>query len=263
MTTPQFHQLHLSKDFENIEFISDLHLDPSHPATFNAWKNYMLSTQADAIFILGDLFESWVGSDILDAVSPLGDFERDCTAVIQKSAENAIIYILAGNRDFLLDKDFAKATDITLLPDPTVLLWAKSRTIISHGDLLCTDDIAYQEYRKMVHSPQWQQQALAMPIAQRIQVAKQMRQQSEQSKQNNADEIMDVNPETVSSWMQAAEATRIIHGHTHRPADHTLTEDQTRIVLSDWDLDTTPEKQRAEVLQWSVTEGLRRIPINT
>ena len=259
MTTLQFRQLHLSKDFQSIEFLSDLHLDLTRLTTFKAWQKYMLNTQADAIFILGDLFESWVGADILDAPAPLGDFERQCASVIQKAAEKSIIYIMAGNRDFLLAQDFADKTDSTLLPDPTLLLWGKHRTIITHGDLLCTDDTAYQEYRKMVHSPAWQQQALAMPLEQRIQVALQMRAQSEQSKQTNSDAIMDVNPQAVLSWLQAAEATCIIHGHTHRPQDHLLSDELERIVLSDWDLDTAPEKQRAEILQWSIAEGLKRI----
>ncbi|MGL4667851.1 MAG: UDP-2,3-diacylglucosamine diphosphatase, partial [Saezia sp.] len=173
----------------------------------------------------------------------------------------SILYIISGNRDFLLTKDFADATDATLLPDPTLLLWANRSAIITHGDLLCTDDLPYQKFREMVHAPAWQQQALAMPLAQRIQVAKQMRAQSEQSKQTNDYNIMDVNQDAVLNWFHTAEASRMIHGHTHRPQDHVLPDGQERIVLSDWDLDTEAEKQRAEILQWSVEEDLKRIPV--
>ena len=261
MKTPQFHQIHLPEEFQTIEFLSDLHLDQAHPATFNAWQKYMLNTQTDAIFILGDLFESWVGADILNAPSPLGDFERQCAQVIQKAAEKSSIYIMAGNRDFLLSQDFAGKTSSTQLTDPTLLSWGENCAIITHGDLLCTDDITYQEYRKMVNSPIWQQQALAMPLQQRIQVAQQMRMQSEQSKQTNSDEIMDANSNTVSSWMKTAQTTRMIHGHTHHPHHHILSDNQERIVLSDWHLDTTPEKQKAEILQWSITDGLKRISL--
>lgn len=257
---PTFHQLTLPPSYTCIEFISDLHLEPSTPSTFTAWQHYMQTTQADALFILGDLFESWVGDDILGAPAPLGDFERQCAQTIHTTAQHCQIFFIHGNRDFLIQQPFAQHTAITLLPDPTLLLWQNTSTILTHGDLLCTDDLKYQQYRQMIHTPQWQQQALAMPLQLRLATAQQMRQKSIEAQKHNTMEIMDVNPEAVLSWMQEAQAQLMIHGHTHRPHDHQLTPTTQRIVLTDWDLNH-PEHKRAQVLRWQKNHHPTRIQL--
>lgn len=257
---PTFHELELPPQTQCIEFISDLHLDAQNRPVFEAWQRYMKNTHADAVFILGDLFESWVGDDILSAPSALGDFERECAAVLAQTAQNCTVYFMAGNRDFFAGLQMPQALHITLLPDPTLLLWNAQKTILTHGDLLCTDDVKYQEFRQMVHNPLWQQQVLRMPLEARIATAQQMRQQSEMAKKTNAAQIMDVNAQEVAIWMNAAQATDMIHGHTHRPADHFLANGQKRIVLTDWDLNAQP-MPKAEVLRWEKGQAFERISL--
>lgn len=247
-----FHDLHLAEDIQQIEFISDLHLDNKTPKTLECWKRYMQNSRADAIFILGDLFESWIGDDILEAPAPIGNLERHVANVLKTASQK--IYFIHGNRDFLIQDGFAQAADITLLPDPTRLFWKQQQAILTHGDLLCIDDINYQTFRKTVRAPQWQQQALSMPLQARMAMAEQMRMQSQEATKQTAAEIMDVNESEVDTWLQAANTKLLIHGHTHRPATHQLQNNSQRIVLTDWDLENST---KAEVLSWE-GDGLQR-----
>ncbi|HZY15391.1 MAG TPA: UDP-2,3-diacylglucosamine diphosphatase, partial [Ramlibacter sp.] len=154
---PAAQDLRASPAWRSIDCISDLHLQPAGPATFAAWRRYMEATPADAVFILGDLFEAWVGDDA--AQQP--GFEADCAGVLQAAARRIPVYFLAGNRDFLVGPGLAQATGLKLLHDPTVLAFGAQRWLLSHGDALCVDDHAYQAFRAQVRAAGWQQAFLA------------------------------------------------------------------------------------------------------
>ena len=236
--------------WRQIDFISDLHLQCSEPATFKVWQNYMLTTRADAIFILGDLFEVWIGDD---AVTPdaAACFETRCAQVLQAASQRLSLFFIHGNRDFLLGPAFAKACGMTLLDDPTGLDFAGQRWLLSHGDALCLADTDYQPFRTLVRSSAWQQDFLAKPMAERQTLARALRSQSETRKRSGAP-YADVDRNAACSWLQAAQASILIHGHTHQPADHKLScleLPMRRLVLSDWDGAAMPP--RAQVLRLS------------
>ncbi|MEJ7931387.1 UDP-2,3-diacylglucosamine diphosphatase [Ramlibacter sp. AN1015] len=237
-----------------VDFLSDLHLQAGAAATFDAWRHWMRTTPADAVFVLGDLFEAWVGDDA--AVQP--GFAAECAQVLREAAERRPLYFMAGNRDFLVGDALAAACGFSRLPDPVVLVFAGARWLLSHGDLLCLSDTAYQRYRAQVHAPDWIAQFLRKPLAQREAVAHQMRADS-QTHQRALPGYADVDDGAVRHWLRAANATTLIHGHTHRAADHTLGEGLSRIVLSDWDLDAAPP--RAQVLRLERNGSLRRIDV--
>ncbi len=257
-------------DWRTVDFISDLHLHASGPATFAAWQHYMQSTPADAVFILGDLFEVWVGDDaVSDTVgdhlaSTAASFEDQCAQVLGEAASRLPLFFMHGNRDFLVGQHLADLCNMTLLADPTVLVFPSSsdqRYLLSHGDALCIDDVDYMQFRQQVRSPEWQQAFLAKPLTERQTIARGMRQQSEAKKQSGAD-YADVDASAALQWLQAANAKTLIHGHTHKPAQHTLQAGHQRIVLSDWDASATPP--RAEVLRLSLSLdvfGLQRIAL--
>lgn len=241
-----------------VDFISDLHLQAAEVATFEAWQRYMRSTQADAIFILGDLFEVWVGDD---AATP-GSFESLCAQTIASTAERAGVFFMHGNRDFLVGPAFMAQCHATLLPDPSVLLIAGQHFVLSHGDAMCIDDTAYQQFRATVRSDKWQRDFLAKPLTQRQSIARGLRSQSEAQKKSGFD-YADVDTATAVDCLQTAKAFRLIHGHTHRPADHVLPGGFLRSVLSDWDASAQPP--RAEVLRLEIDQtqrdaGLSRLP---
>jgi len=227
-----------------VDFISDLHLQASEPANFLAWQGYMRRTKADAVFILGDLFEVWVGDDGLAA----GNFEDRCVQTLRAAASQRAIFFLHGNRDFLLGTTFAQACAATLLADPTVLSFAGQRWLLSHGDALCLGDTEYLQFRAQVRSAGWQRDFLDKPLVERKAIAQGLRQQSEARKRSGID-YADVDADVACAWLHAAQATAMIHGHTHKPADHDLGQGLQRIVLSDWDAAAAPP--RAEVLRLS------------
>ncbi|MDD2879017.1 MAG: UDP-2,3-diacylglucosamine diphosphatase [Rhodoferax sp.] len=234
-----------------IDFISDQHLQASQHATFDAWQRYMAHTEADALFILGDLFEVWVGDDITQATDdPEGAFALQCQKVIQTTAARLPVYFMHGNRDFLLGEDFAKNGGLSLLPDPTVLSFDGQRWLLSHGDALCLGDVDYQQFRQQVRSDAWRCAFLAKPLAERQAVAHGLRAQSEARKTSGAS-YADVDTAMALRWLKTAQANTLIHGHTHHPADHTLGQlndkPLRRLVLSDWDADAKPP--RLEVLR--------------
>jgi len=216
-------------------FISDLHLTPERPLPVALFYRFIKerAAQAQALYILGDFFEAWVGDD--DLAQP---FHRDiATALKALSVQGVAVFFLPGNRDFLVGPAFADAAGLTLLADPTEVQLFGVPTLLTHGDSFCTDDVAYQDFRRQVRDPAWQRQFLAQPLQQRHALAKGLRERSEHAKADKKPEIMDVNSTAISQALDAHPVTRIIHGHTHRPARHEHQRNgQTceRWVLPDW-----------------------------
>lgn len=250
---PSLAELVAPAGWRTVDFISDLHLQAAEAETFEAWRRYMADTPADAVFILGDLFEVWAGDDA--AAAP--GFAADCAAVLQAASSRTPVFFMHGNRDFLVGEGFLAACRVTLLPDPTVLDFADKRWLLTHGDALCLDDTEYMRFREQVRSAQWQREFLARPLAQRQAIARQMREQSEKRKSSGI-EYADVDGPAALAWLEAADAHAMIHGHTHKPADHLLGAG-SRTVLSDWDARAQPP--RLEALRLTA-EGARRIPLS-
>ncbi|WP_267223941.1 UDP-2,3-diacylglucosamine diphosphatase [Dyella silvae] len=216
-------------------FISDLHLDNGRPQITHLFEQFLASDEArsaDALYILGDLVEAWIGDDD-DAELPT----RIASATKALRDSGVPVYFMVGNRDFLLGEDFAKCAGFTLLEDGTVHELYGRPTLLMHGDMLCTDDIAYQTMRKQVRTPAWKAQILAMSLDARRAFAAKAREDSRAHTGSAMETIMDVNAGAVADAMRKASVTRLIHGHTHRPATHHFDLDgQTaeRIVLGDW-----------------------------
>ncbi|MBB3046439.1 UDP-2,3-diacylglucosamine hydrolase [Litorivivens lipolytica] len=216
-------------------FISDLHLDEKRPDIYRAFLHFLENTakDAEALYVLGDLFEAWVGDDD-DA-----NLARESIAAFRRLADSGTaLYFLHGNRDFLLGEQFATETGGTLLDDPSKIDLYGTPTLLMHGDSLCTADTEYQSLRVQLRSAEWQQQLLSQPLAARRQLAEQLRMASSEATSNKAEDIMDVTPEEVVKALKEHGCTRLIHGHTHRPARHALTvqrQPAERIVLGDWD----------------------------
>ena len=245
-------EVHTAPGWRCIDFISDLHLGADTPRTFDAWASYLRGTPADAVFILGDLFEVWVGDD-----ARFDGFEARCTEVLTDAAKQRSIRFMVGNRDFLVGAEMLRACGVAALPDPCMLSAFDQRLLLTHGDALCLADTDYQKFRAMVRSPAWQASVLARPLAERRALAREVRHESERRHGTMLPEWLDLDPAASVEWMRAADAPVLVHGHTHRPADQLLQPGRTRHVLSDWDLDHAAPP-RAEVLRWS-RDGLRRI----
>jgi len=266
--TDRFAELRAPAHWKAVDFISDLHLQASHPTTFACWEQFLQRPpveRADALFILGDLFEVWVGDDVLDAPASRGDpaFWRRCAALIQVHSQHTPVYFMAGNRDFLLGHAGLRACGMQSLADPTVLDFVGQRWLLSHGDALCLDDTDYMRFRAQVRTPEWQSTFLAQPLAEREAVAHGLRQHSEARKRENAHDPSlwaDVDAAAARRWLHHASAQTLIHGHTHRPACHDLGSGLQRVVLSDWDAAARPP--RAEVMRLTAA-GLQRLPLKT
>lgn len=216
-------------------FISDLHLSAKQPQYAQVFLHFMQHTapRAEALYILGDLFEYWAGDDDLD--DPL--HQQIIHAMHTLAASGTRLFIMHGNRDLLMGKALEQASGATLLTDPTLLDLYGTPTLISHGDALCTDDVAYQTYRNQVHDAEWQQLFLAQPLAQRKKQIEQLRARSENEKQSKSSAIMDVNTEAVEELLREHGYPRLIHGHTHRPMHilhHLDGFTCERWVLGDW-----------------------------
>ncbi len=215
-------------------FISDLHLDEQRPAISRAFFHFVehQAKDADALYILGDFFESWIGDDDSSEL-----IEQVKTALSALRPSGCKLYLMHGNRDFLIGEQFCQDVSATLLSDPTVIQLAGENTLLMHGDSLCTGDHEYLAFRQMARSEQWQQQILSKSLAERRALAKQMRMASSEANSNKAEDIMDVTPEEVLKVMTEHRCQRLIHGHTHRPARHAMTingRNAERIVLGDW-----------------------------
>jgi UDP-2,3-diacylglucosamine hydrolase len=236
-----------------VDFISDLHLQASDTATFDAWRNYLHTTAADAVFILGDLLEVWVGDDV---IADAAGFEALCATTIQAATARVPVYIMHGNRDFLMGPALMQACGAALLADPTTLTIFDQRWLLTHGDALCLDDVAYQQFRATVRSTEWQQTFLAQPLAERQKVAHGLREQSE-TRKREATDYADVDTSAAIALLNACNAKHMIHGHTHRPADHLLAGERKRFVLSDWDLQAHPP--RAEIMRLTQGHGKNQL----
>ena len=240
--------------WRRIDFISDLHLSEETPCAFAAWREYLLGTRADAVFILGDLFEAWVGDD-----ARFEGFDASGAAVLREAAQRCPIAFMAGNRDFLLGREALDDFGVRLLDDPTVLCAFDQRTLLTHGDKWCVADTEYQQFRRMVRNPAWQAQVLAKPLAERRVLARSMRSESERKIAEHQSGWTDVDAATAIDWLRATACTTLVHGHTHRAASEPLAPGLTRHVLSDWDLDhATPP--RAQVLRWT-DQGWARLSL--
>jgi UDP-2,3-diacylglucosamine hydrolase len=249
---PSFWELHASHEWEAIDFISDIHLSEQSPRTFDAWAAYLRDTDASAVFILGDLFELWIGDDARH-----DPFESACADALAEGAARRTIAFMPGNRDFLMGGAMLRACGLVALPDPTVLVAFGERLLLAHGDALCLDDVEYQRFRTRVRSLEWQRDFLAQPLADRRAQGRRMREQSEAYKSKlTPSALVDIDRSTAVRWLHEANAQTLIHGHTHRPAHESLAPGYVREVLSDWDLDHTSPR-RAEVLRLR-RSGLRR-----
>jgi UDP-2,3-diacylglucosamine hydrolase len=215
-------------------FVSDLHLDAAAPEAVEQFLEFLRTHAADAegLYILGDLFEAWVGDDDPDPVKG-----RICAAIRALTADGVGCFVLHGNRDFLIGRDFCCKTGSRLLADPIVADLDGERVLLTHGDALCTDDHSYQELRSTVRTPDWQRRFLALPLADRELLANQARAGSREHTTKTVPNIMDVNEDAVSTAYRAARVRRIIHGHTHRPGVHDTEiegEPAQRLVLGAW-----------------------------
>ncbi|MEH3086873.1 MAG: UDP-2,3-diacylglucosamine diphosphatase [Xylophilus ampelinus] len=238
--------------WRRVDLLSDVHLQASDPETFSAWRRYMEEATADAVFLLGDIFEAWIGDD---AAAESGSFESECAAVLRRTAARRPVFFQHGNRDFLVGEDFLGGLGAALLEDPCVLRFGGKAWLLSHGDALCTDDAPYMAFRARTRAPAWQAEFLAQPLAARRDVARTMRAQSESRRQAEGG-YGDIDPGAAQRWLRSAQARVMVHGHTHRPAEHALADGMERIVLSDWDLRARPP--RAEVLEIDRSGAHRR-----
>ena len=224
-------------------FISDLHLDAARPHIVELFTRFVAedARQAEALYILGDLFESWIGDD---DDSPLAQqVGQSLRALMQTGVP---VFFMHGNRDFLLGQNYAKRAGMTLLVDPAVVQLDGERTLLMHGDTLCTDDAAYQEFRAVVRNPEWQNQFRARSLSERHAFAAQARAESVKHTAGAKPEIMDVNQHAVIAAMREHGVRTLIHGHTHRPATHRFELDgqnAERVVLGDW-------YEQSSVLTW-------------
>ncbi len=234
-------------------FISDLHLSHGHPHSTELFLRFAadIAPAAEALYILGDLFEYWAGDDDLD-----DPFHQQITGTLRGlDAKGTRIFIMHGNRDFLMAKELGAACNATLLVDPTLLDLYGTRTLLTHGDALCTDDVEYQRFRSLVRNNTWQAQFLAQPLAQRKTQIEQLRKQSESQKRGKELSLMDVNGEAVNELLRQYRYPRLIHGHTHRPARHLHhLDDRTceRWVLGDWDHKANALRCDSNGISWEV-----------
>lgn len=215
-------------------FVSDLHLDAARPHITDLFVQFVNdeAISSNALYILGDLFEAWIGDDVADAAG-----DRVATAIANLHTRNVPVFFIHGNRDFLLGDAWARRARVTLLADPSLVVIEGQPTLLMHGDTLCSDDIDYQAFRNQVHQPRWQREFLAQSHTERSAFATHARDESRRQTASKQGTIMDVNADAVAAAMRAHKVTRLIHGHTHRPAIHDLDIDGVaaqRIVLGDW-----------------------------
>jgi UDP-2,3-diacylglucosamine hydrolase len=239
-----------------IDLLSDLHLSQNTPRVFEAWAAHLRHTDADAVFILGDLFEVWIGDDMAEC-----GFEARCAEVLAAAAAERTVGFMAGNRDFLVGDALLEANGVVRLADPTVVVAFGERVLLSHGDALCIDDVPYQRYRAVVRRTGLQRAFAALPFAARRAIGSALRRRSGRREPRQHGGFVDVDDEAALAWMRGAETPTLIHGHTHAPASHDLAPGTVRHVLSDWELDGS-SKPRAEILRWSAS-GFERIAPRT
>jgi len=215
-------------------FIADLHLDPRRAVPLACFKEFLANRarQAEALYILGDLFEVWLGDDEDEPA-----YQEIKTALHDLTCSGVPVFVMRGNRDFLLGAGFADATGCQLINDPLVINLYGTATLLMHGDTLCTKDVDYRAFRIQMRDPQWQKTFLTQPLAHRRILAQQARAESRAKTRATADEIMDVTPDAVIYALETHGVFHLIHGHTHRPAVHRLTingRTAYRRVVGDW-----------------------------
>lgn len=255
---PTIAEFHAPAGWTCVDFLSDLHLSSDTPATLRAFCTHVSQSPADAIIVLGDLFEVWVGDDVRHA-----PFVQTCLAALRASSAQRYLGFMPGNRDFLIGDSFLVDAGMCAWNDPTVLHAWGQRVLLTHGDTLCLDDLPYQQLRTLVRNPQWQHQFLAQPLSQRLDQARAMRQASEMSRRSSTtdgatlnDAWTDIDTIEAQRWLHATQAPMLVHGHTHRPGHDTWPQDLERWVLSDWDFDHSPH--RADILRLS-RSGIERL----
>lgn len=214
-------------------FISDLHLSPDRPELTRLVTGFLLNQPpVESLYILGDIFNTWLGDDLI-----LPEYQPFIAALQQVQRQGTQLYLMVGNRDFMLGKDFAAEVGAELLADPVVHYFAETPVLLMHGDSLCTDDISYQRYRKVVRNRVLQWCFLKLPLRFRQNISDQIKAKSKTQKSSKSFAIMDVNQDAVEATMHAHRVNIMIHGHTHRPAIHAFqSRGQTlrRIVMGDW-----------------------------
>ena len=251
--TPAFPLLQADPAWRRIDLLSDVHLHADLPRTFAAWRDHLLGSPADAVLMLGDLFEVWVGDDARH-----GGFEAQCLDVLREASGRRWLGFLPGNRDFLVGDAMLADAGVQRLADPTVLQAFGARWLLTHGDALCLDDEPYQRFRAWTRDPATQQGFLARPLAERVTLSAGIRHASEAGRSQAPPEggWADLDATAAVACLRSAGATSMLHGHTHRPGASTLAPGFHRQVLSDWDVDgPTP---RAEVLRLR-PDGLERM----
>lgn len=237
-----------------IDLLSDVHLSADMPRTFDVWARHLLETPADAVLMLGDLFEAWVGDD-----SRHEGFERECADVLRSASSRRTLAFMPGNRDFLVGPGLLAQCGVAALPDPTVLCAWGQRILLTHGDALCLADQAYQRFRAQVRDSAWQQRFLQQPLPQRQAQARAMRAASEAHQSGMSPDLStDIDEAAAVAWLQDAGATLMVHGHTHRPGAHALPGGAVRHVMGDWDFDGPAP--RARMLRLSA-EGLQTLDL--
>ena len=228
-------------------FISDLHLHQTRPEVTGLFRDFIdelltITTPNPELYILGDLFEFWIGDD----------YEEPLYSEITNQLKNLVksgikTYLMHGNRDFLIGENFLSKTGIELLKEPTIFSYKDKNIMLSHGDQFCIDDIEYQAYRKIVRNQEWQRSFLSFPIDKRLKILNEARDASIQSQDMKSNEIMDVNVNEVAAVIQKNNIDILIHGHTHRPRSHTIdieTKKSVRLVLGDWSASS------AKIIKW-------------
>ncbi len=239
-------------------FVSDLHLRAERPDLTQRFAEFLADSAAanvEALFILGDLFEYWIGDDSLTE-----SFNADVCALLRATADMGTrIFFIAGNRDFLIGETFAAATGITLLQETARVGAGGTATLLMHGDTVCTDDLPYQEFRRMVRAQEWQANFLARPLQERLAEVESLRRRSAEATRGKTAEIMDANAAAIRAALTAHGCTRLIHGHTHRPGNEHIqlaSGSAERWVLSDWDTG------RGDALEIGPT-GIRRLDLSS
>jgi UDP-2,3-diacylglucosamine hydrolase len=243
-------------------FISDLHLTPRRTAVTQLFYDFldMAALDAEAIYILGDLFEFWVGDDAVDVVGQTGVF----SAIRRVTEQETPVFFMPGNRDFLAGSEFESSTGCRILTDPSRIELDGARVLLMHGDSMCIDDTAHQHFRTLVNDTAWRREFLDLPVEKRIELALNARSQSALHTSMTSMDIMDVNQDAVQSEIAKHDVQCLIHGHTHRPGIHPVTVDgrrSTRIVLGDWNAQNSVLRYESGIFQLSA-RGLDFPPVH-